>query len=168
MKRWRTDGLVNRRVAAALTVAIAAAALVAPAGDGHAEPEFVQPRAIFEKAVRNTSTQTYVAFATVVNDRTGESRTECMAANLLMGAIHREYDLDYSVSSQEKAIQIALQTSPRVFHFAKQAAIDNLPSLGDGPSAKRWRDKYQKTCPLVREGRSVFLADLTGQVGIDP
>jgi hypothetical protein len=42
------------------------------AGDGRVEPEFVQPQANFEKAIRNESTMTYIVFATVVNDRTGE------------------------------------------------------------------------------------------------
>jgi hypothetical protein len=138
------------------------------AGDGRVEPEFVQPQANFEKAIRNRSTMTYAVFATVVNDRTGEIRTECMAANLLIGAIDREYGLDYGVVSIEKATAIALQTSSRVFRFSKQAAIDNLPTFGDAPSAARWRDKYQKACPLVMQGRSVFFADITGQIGVDP
>jgi hypothetical protein len=141
-------------------------------GDQRAEPEFVQPQPVFAKAIRNRSTHTYVIFATVVNVKTGETRTECMAANFLLGAIRGQYDLDSSVASQQKAIQIALQTSPRVFHFSKQAAIDNLPSLGDAPSAKRWRDnfqaKYQKACSLVKQGRSVFLADITGQIRVEP
>jgi hypothetical protein len=31
----------------------------------------------------------------------------------------REYDLDYGVLRREKAMVIALQTSPRVFHFSQ-------------------------------------------------
>jgi hypothetical protein len=75
-----------------------------------------------------------------------------MAANLLIGAIDREYGLDYGVVSIEKATAIALQTSPRVFHFSKQVAIDNLPTLGDAPSAARWRDKYQQISKGVSSG----------------
>jgi hypothetical protein len=127
----------------------------------HAEPEFVQSQANFEKATRNRSTVTYIVFVTVVNDITGEAQTECMSAHLLLGAIHREYNLDYDASSIEKAIQIALANSSRIFHFSKQAAIDNIPS-------KRQIKDYQEACPLVKQGKSTYFTDHGWQVRVDP
>jgi hypothetical protein len=156
----------DRKTAAAWTVALVTA-LFAAAKDGRAESEFIQPQAVFEKAIRNMSTSTYVVFATVVNEKTGEAHTECMPSNLLMGAIHKEYDLDHSVASREKAIQIALQNSHRIFHFSKQAAIDNIPTFDDSSAGKRRRDDYQNACPLVREGKSVFFTDRGWQIRVD-
>jgi hypothetical protein len=96
-----------------------------------------------------------------VNDNTGETQTECMPANLLRGAIHREYNLDFDAASIEKVIQIALANSSRVFHFSKQSAIDNIPS-------KKGMKNYQEACPLIKQGKSAYFTDIGWQVRVDP
>jgi hypothetical protein len=116
----------------------------------HAETEFVQSQENFEKAIRDRSTSLYFILATVVNDNTGEAHTECFPASFLLGAIHKEYDLNYDAGSIEKAIQIALANSSRVFHFSKQTSIDNVPSFTK--DAKVFRLRYQEACALVTEG----------------
>jgi hypothetical protein len=133
------------------------------ASRGNAESEFVQSPAHFEKAIRNTSTSTYIVLVTIVNDKTGEALAECMPAPFLRGAIHSQYDLKYDASSAEKAIQIALANPFRVFHFSKQAAIDLVSSF-----AGDHRLRYQKACALVRRGQSVFLTDRAGLIRTDP
>jgi hypothetical protein len=130
----------------------------------HAETEFVQSQLNFEKAIRNTST--YVIIATIVNDSTGEMHTECVSASFLLGAIHKEYDLGYDDPSIEKVIQIVLANPSHVFHFSKEAAIDNIPSFTK--HAELFRSQYQDACDLVRQGKSVFLRDRDGGVRVDP
>jgi hypothetical protein len=106
----------------------------------------------------------YIIFATVVNDQTGETRSDCMQAPFLLGAIHREYDLKYDAPSRDKAIQIVLANPSRVFHFSNQAAIDKLPSLTE----QRNQQFNREACALVRQGKSVFLMDATGSVAVNP
>lgn len=139
---------------------------------GYAEDNFRQSSETFEKAIRNMSTHAYVVFATIVNDVTGESHTQCVPAPLLLGAIHREYDLSYDAASIETAIKIALENPTREFHFSKQAAIDNVPLSGKEtePYLKNQllrQLRLKQACDLVKGGNSVFLADLTGQASID-
>ena len=54
----------------------------------------VQPQPAFDAALRDTSTSPQFVAVTVVNDESGETISGCIAASLLLGAIHREYDLD--------------------------------------------------------------------------
>jgi hypothetical protein len=140
-------------------------AAFALASNGRAETEFVQPRAHFEKAIRDMSTSNYVIFATFVNDKTGEAHTDCIDGALLVGALVRENDLGHDVESMEKAREIALANPSRVFHFSKQAAIDNIPLFGR--YAERFLSRYRDACILVKQGRSVFLGD-RGPGGVDP
>jgi hypothetical protein len=141
-------------------------ALFVSQGRAYAEADFVQSATTFEKAIRNRSTHTYVIFATIVDDRTGEAHSACIPAPLFLGAIHREYDLKYDAPSIEKAIEIALANPTREFHFSKQAAIDNIPLPGKETPTHLER-RLREACVLVRQGESVFLADITGQVGVD-
>jgi hypothetical protein len=145
---------------------IFACAISVFANEGRAENEFVQSQAHFERAIRNRSTETYVIFATIVNDNTGEAHTECVAAPFLLGAIHREYDLIYDEPSIDRAVQIALANPSHVFHFSKEVAIKNIPSFTK--DAEVFRRRFQEACALVRQGRSVFLGDRGGQIRIVP
>jgi hypothetical protein len=92
---------------------------------------------------------------TIVDDRTGEAHAECTLAHLLLGAIHKEYDLASEPASIEKATQIALGNKTHVFHFSKQAALDNL-------------QEYSAACALVRQGKSVYLTDRPAMIRTDP
>jgi hypothetical protein len=159
----RCDG--NRSIGSiALIAAFSVGVLSIFASGGHAESEFIQSQENFEKAMRDRSTSPHVILVTVVNDNTGEAHTECFPAPFLLGAIHREYDLNYDAGSIEKAMQMVLANSSRTFHFSKQSAIENLPPFREGEIKAR----YHEACALVREGKSVFLSDRGGQVRVDP
>jgi len=133
------------------------------AGNVRADSEFVQPQAVFEKAIRNTSTNKYIVYVTAVDDNTGERTSGCVEAALLRTAILWENDLGSGPSSLKRAIQIALDNPSHVFHFSKRAAIHNVP-LDEIAQQQKFRD----ACVLVKQGRSVFLADLTAEVLVDP
>jgi hypothetical protein len=135
-------------------------------GLAHGETEFVQSQANFEKAIRNRSTSIYVIFATIVNDSTGETHAECVAAPFLLGAILKEYALGYDGPSVEKAIQIALANPSHVFRFTNEAALGKLPPFTK--NAELFRSRYQQACDLVRQGKSVFLSDIGRRVLVDP
>jgi hypothetical protein len=168
---------VQRLIRAIATTAFLIGALFVNFGRGYAA-DFFQPSEIFEKAIRNRSTHAYIIFATIINERTGETRSECIAASLLRGAIHKEYDLKYDAPSIEKAIEIALANQTREFHFSKQAATDNIPlslpentidnlPLPEREARRHLQLRLKEACVLVRQGKSVFLADMTGQVSVD-
>jgi hypothetical protein len=82
----------------------------------------VQDQAHFEAAFANTSTAPSFVLITVVDDRTGASRTGCVESNFVAGAIR----LETGVPSEE-ARQTASHNSTHVFHFSKQKALDNVP-----------------------------------------
>jgi hypothetical protein len=167
----------QRLIRAIAATAFLIGALFVNFGRGYAA-DFFQPSEIFEKAIRNRSTHTYIIFATIINDRTGETHSACIAAPLLRGAIHREFDLKYDAPSMEKVVEIALANQTREFHFSKQAAIDNIPlplpenvidnlPLPEKEIRRHLQLRLREACVLVRQGKSVFLADLTGQVSVD-
>jgi hypothetical protein len=145
-----------RSLGAATTIMVAALSF---ARDVSADDEFMQPQEIFEKAIR--SPNRYVVYITVVDDNTGETNTGCVLAGLLGGAIHRELGLDNSVSAQQRALRVEPENKSHVFHFSKQAAIDNVPK--EIMKQKTFRD----ACARVKQRKSVFVADLTGQPFVD-
>jgi hypothetical protein len=138
-------------------------ALMITGGDCCAAAEFVQSEEHFERAIRNRSTRHYVVYVTIVNDNTAAAYTGCHSAGFLIGAIYREHnDRDSDSFSWEAAIRTALANSSHVFHFSRKEAIDNLPL------DERQLQHYREACELVRQGKSVFFADLTGELRIDP
>jgi hypothetical protein len=90
--------------------------------------EFTQSRASFEAAIRNDSTAPSYVLISVVDDRTESQRSICTTANLLLGAIHHEYALGYDKKGQSETERIALSSNTHVFRFAKQDALNNIPS----------------------------------------
>ena len=52
--------------------------------------EFVQDRSHFEDAIRNESLEPFFVLVTIVDDRSGQSRTGCVEGSFLKGAIHRD------------------------------------------------------------------------------
>jgi hypothetical protein len=107
-----------------LLFALAITATVAEPLDGD-KP--AQSQASFEAAIHNHSTAPSYVLITVVDSRSKSVRTTCTTANLLMGAIHREFGLEYDKASQAKAEEIALANKTHVFHLAKREALKNIP-----------------------------------------
>lgn len=108
---------------ALLALIVTSVSAVEPLGKG--EP--VQSQANFEAAIHNDSTAPSYVLITLVDARTESARSTCTTANLLMGAIHREYDLGYDKASQSRAREIALSNKTHVFRFTKQDALHNIP-----------------------------------------
>jgi TonB family protein len=119
--------------------------------------EMRQSQAHFEAAIKDRSTSPFVVLLTVVDDRTGQSRTGCTEANSLIGAIVIEKEGGYGKSNAEnmvkidKAINEALENKEHVFHFADQAALDNI-HFG-----------YQEACSFIAQGLTARIADITGR-----
>jgi hypothetical protein len=116
----------------------------------------IQSQSDFEIAVRDNSTSPYIVLLTVVDDRTGQSRTGCTEANFLLGAIILERLNGYGKKNSEnmvknqRARQIALENTSHVFHFSKQAAIDNLPF------------NFQEACDAIAHGLRARISDIGG------
>lgn len=85
---------------------------------------------MFRNALKNTSTAPDYVLITVRGPDDKAARTVCTTANLFLGAIHREYALDYSEASEKRAMEIALQQTNRSFKFQKEEAIKNLVDHG--------------------------------------
>jgi hypothetical protein len=124
-------------ILAALTVAFCDLAL---AEDG-------QPQDKFEAAIRNESSSPSVILLTVVDDRTGQARTGCAMAPFLLGALQRET----GATTQKELEGIALANHAHLFHFKKQAALDNIPFV-----------EFSRVCAAVRQGHSVLMRDRGG------
>lgn len=90
----------------------------------------VQDQQRFQAAILDHSTAPFFVLVTIVDDRTGQSRTGCLAAPFLLGAIERELDLPSGLDMSDRSVQIALGNPDHVFHFSKQAALDNVATSG--------------------------------------
>jgi hypothetical protein len=96
-----------------------------PIGRGAAETGPIQSQAEFKVAIRDDSTSPYLILLTVVDDRTGQSWTDCTLAPFLVGAIWMEQDPQRNGAPIEEHDRIALANTSRVFHFFQQSALDN-------------------------------------------
>jgi hypothetical protein len=128
-------------------------------GESTADP--IQSQSDFEIAIRDNSTSPYIVLLTIVDDRTGESRTGCTEAHFLIGAIILERLDGYGKTRSEnmvkaqKARRIAVENTSHIFHFSKQSAIDNLPF------------KYQEACDAIAHGLRARISDLGGATLIE-
>ncbi|MFJ2988349.1 hypothetical protein ACIPF8_10810 [Collimonas sp. NPDC087041] len=153
----------------------------------------VQSRASYEAAIHNSSTSPSYVLITVVDARTESAQSTCTTANLLIGAIHKEYGLGYDTEGFSKSDVIALSNQTHVFRFTKQDALNNIPftySNGDLAAARAFlapfsvaelKDKFSSlyssqrlalndfsrdaiACALIERGLSPKMADMSGQV----
>jgi hypothetical protein len=108
---------------APLILTVAAVTASAPPGGG--EP--TQSRASFEAAIRTDSTAPLYVLITLVDDKSKSARSVCTTANLLLGAIHREYNLEYDEAGHARAEEIAVSNTTHVFKFSKPDALANIP-----------------------------------------
>lgn len=153
----------------------------------------VQSRQSYEAAIHNTSTSPSYVLISIIDSDTGQAKPVCTTANLLLGAIHREYGLGYDAAGLSKAAEIALESKDHVFRFHQQAALDNIPvrysdqdlaaarTLLAPLSKEELRAKFSSlyrdarvptdgyardaiACVLIERGLSPGMADISGQV----
>lgn len=148
----------------------------------------------FATALRDNSTSPYFVLITVVDDTTGQSRTGCTTANLLLGALHIEHDLAFNPEGATNALNLALANTSHVFHFSKPKAVANMPveySPRDMEEARKlirpldnqqlherfsmrgdlqaWGNapKFARACALIERGLSVRMADRSGDLDLE-
>lgn len=76
---------------------------------------------------RSTDTVNEYVLIQLTNINDNSTSNVCVTANLFMGAIHREYELDYSNDDLEKAYEIVISNKSHHFTFSKLNAIANMP-----------------------------------------
>lgn len=115
----------------------------------------VQSQTSFEAAVANASTAPSYVLITVVDDGLKTQRSTCTTVNLLLGAIHREYGLEYDAKGVAAAKRIALANQSHVFHFSKAEALKNVPSYFTDDDLRSVRSKLATlTVEQLRDGFS--------------
>jgi hypothetical protein len=87
----------------------------------------------------------------VVDDRTGQSWTDCTLAPFLVGAIWMEQDPQRNGAPIEEHDRIALANTSRVFHFFQQSALDNLRTARD--------ETYRQACEVIKSGGCMRMID---------
>lgn len=110
----------------------------------------------FEAALEIDSSSPFFILITVVDGRTGATRTGCTLAPFLVEAIIRERGLGHSPESRARAKAIARQNTEHRFTFSTPEALRNIPF---GPD-----QKSEEACRVLRQGYSARLADRTGRV----
>lgn len=163
------------------------------AAETYSKANSAQESKNFESALRNDSTSPSYVMISVIDAKATSMRTVCTIASVLLGAIHREYDLPYDLQGRAKAVEIALSIPTHVFRFTKQTAIDNIPvtSAADVDAARAafssLSDVELKTmfssldsrrpanlsrdataCVLIERGFSPRMADRSAQVYVEP
>ena len=158
-------------------------------------PAVVQSRESFVAAIRNHSTSPSYVMISIVAAYKEQPKPVCTTANLLLGAIHREFGLGYGPDDLSKAEEIALASPNHTFVFRQPAALANIPirySDNDLASARKLlallptdelRAKFSSlysefrlptsgynrdaiACALMERGLSPRLSDRSAQVYI--
>ncbi|MBX9723283.1 MAG: hypothetical protein K2X81_17905 [Candidatus Obscuribacterales bacterium] len=82
---------------------------------------------LFQKSVTitNNSGNSGYVLITVVNDKTGKSKSVCTQAAFLLGAIHMQHGLPYTAEGKKRALEIALTAKDHEFHFSNDNALKN-------------------------------------------
>jgi hypothetical protein len=158
-------------------------------------PITVQSRESYEAAIRNSSTSPSYVMISLVSAYTGQAKPVCTTANFLIGAIHREFGLEYGPADVSKAAEIALASHDHTFLFRQPAALANIPIRYSGEELAAARkflapiptdeltikfsslfhefrlptDGYNRdaiACALIERGLSPRLSDRSNQVYI--
>lgn len=77
---------------------------------------------------------------TVISGLTNEAQTNCTTANLLLGAIAKENQLNGRSVTFKDQREAAIAAPGHVFHFKQQAAIDNILRTYNEVDLARVRD----------------------------
>ena len=113
-----------------------------------------QSKSSYEAAMRTgLSTSPSYVLITVVDANSGETRTGCTTANLLLGAIHKEYEGAFDIEGSAKAELIAQSNLSHTFRLAKPDALANVPFRFSQDDWAIVREKLQGlTIQELREG----------------
>jgi hypothetical protein len=158
--------------------------------------EYVQPQESFEAAVRYGG-YSYVLI-TMVDMESESVRSTCTTANLLIGAVVKEFGIPTSDKAWfPKAVELALSKKDHVFRFTKQDAVNNIPMkysasdlataralfapLSDAELKAEFSSFFERkvsvpreiprdaiACVLIERGLSPQMADISGQVFVEP
>ena len=93
---------------------------------GQTAAETVRDYELFICAIEKQSTAPLYVLVTVMDSRTGLETEEAITANLLLGAIHREYDFPFTEDGVRQAVQLAKARHDRRFSFSNPLAIENV------------------------------------------
>src|SRR5260370_15430329 len=99
---------------------------------------------MYRKAVIEQSTSPLYVLFTLHDPKTGQDKTICTTANLLLGGIHMDYGLDYDKAGEKRELETALQQPGHRFTFTKRKALRNLES-GDTPQMLAEARHYLKS-----------------------
>ena len=113
---------------------------------------FSQKHSQYLAAIGNDTTDTAYVYVTLVDGNTGTERSGCVAANFLVGAIHREHGIAYDPASHEKAKQLASDPSHR-FVFKSKEALANV-------SFRTFQQDYREECAVILRGHSAWRGDI--------
>jgi len=121
------------------------------------KPVQQQSQESYEAAIQNRSTAPSYVLITVIDDTTGSSRTGCITANFLEGAIHFEYDLPFDESGIKKAMAMLLANTKHEFHFSRRKATGNVSFNHSRADVDEVREKLSKyTNDELRQGFSPY------------
>jgi hypothetical protein len=173
--------------------ALAALTSLAKAQGIFDRPFTIQSRESYEAAIRNDSTSPSYVLISIVRAYTGQAKSVCTTANFLLGAIHREFGLEYGPADVSKATKIALASHDHTFLFRQPVALANIPISYSGEDLAAARkflapiptdelrikfsslfdksrlptDGYNRdaiACALIERGLSPRLSDRSNQV----
>jgi hypothetical protein len=85
--------------------------------------------AMYRKAIIDESIAPLYVLFTFHDAKTGQDRVICTLGNLLVGAIHMEYHLDYDRAGEKRGLAIAVNQPGHRFTFKNSKALRNIESL---------------------------------------
>ncbi|NLR39267.1 hypothetical protein [Novosphingobium sp. ERW19] len=107
----------------------------------------------FEIAVSSgLSIEPQFVLVRVTDANSGASKSGCVAANALLGAIHREHKLGYDDRSLRTVGKLVFERPLRTFNFRSEEALANLDFA-------RFEMANLEECALVRKGIRVWRTD---------
>lgn len=80
---------------------------------------------LYKKALLNESTAPNYILVSVKNENS-QFEIICIVAPFLLGAIHKEFDIAYSVNGERKALDFALKNKEMKFSFQNDSAAQNI------------------------------------------
>ena len=80
----------------------------------------------FLAAVQNRSSFGYFTVIRVKGLNSGVVKEICTKGQFLLGALHRELDIDYGLEGTHQVLEIATQKKDRYFEFKNKDALNNI------------------------------------------
>ena len=129
--------------------------IVLNAAPGALDPT-IQSADSFRAAVDDDSTSPTFVMITVTDSGSRRTKTRCVPAPFLLGALHVEHSLPYDDRGTRAARDLALAAAHHHFDFAKPTALRNVGFTGRGAHDER-------ACDIIRRGHTAVQIDITGE-----